>query len=176
MRSLTERLYNDNVLFSYYGYVDSSVLAEVLRITRSKLESFSEPPALIERIHNAINDCVENIIEHNFFPEEDLLAYKSLIVVSGKSGSYFIDTINVINGHQKESIHQQLSNLSVKSKAELHDLKKQIILKNNHQSVAEGTGLGLIDLVLVSDNCNYRFKNYDTHFLFNINFEINSLN
>ncbi|HOZ88408.1 MAG TPA: DUF6272 family protein, partial [Bacteroidia bacterium] len=98
------------------------------------------------------------------------------ILVSGKSGTYFIDTINVINGHQKESIHQQLSNLNVKTKSELHDLKKQIMLKNNHQSVAEGTGLGLIDLVLVSDNCNYRFKDYDNNFLFNINFEINTLN
>ena len=27
-------------------------------------------------------------------------------------------------------------------------------MKNNRQSVAEGTGLGLVDLVLVSDNCN----------------------
>ncbi|HOZ87404.1 MAG TPA: hypothetical protein PL029_06585, partial [Bacteroidia bacterium] len=71
MQSLTERLYNDNVLFSYYGYVDSSVLAEVLRITRSKLENNNEPPALTERILNAVNDCVENIIEHNFFPEEN---------------------------------------------------------------------------------------------------------
>jgi hypothetical protein len=176
MRSLTERLYNENVLFSYYGYVDSSVLAEVLRITRNKLENNNEPPALIERILNAVNDCVENIIEHNFFPKENILDYKSLILVSRKSGTYFIDTINVINGHQKESIHQQLSNLSVKTKSELHDLKTQIMLNNNHQSVAEGTGLGLIDLVLVSDNCNYRFKDYNDNFLFNINFEINALN
>lgn len=176
MQTLTEKLYNNNVLFSYYGFIDSNVLKQVLQITRNKLENNKEPDVLINRVHTAINDCVENIIEHNFFPEDAVLSYKSLLVVSSKGNSYFIDTINVINAKQKESINTQLVNLHSKTKLELNELKSQITLKNNQHSVKEGSGLGLIDLVLVSDNCNYQFKNYDTNFLFNINFEISTLN
>jgi len=176
MQSLVERLHNNNVLFSYYGFIDRNVLAQVLEITKSKLENNNEPDALIERVYNAIKDCVENIIEHNFFPEDAVLAYKSLLLISYKERTYFIDTINVINEKQKESINEQLIDLNSKSKKELTELKSQIVQKNNQHSVAEGTGLGLVDLVLVSDSCNYRFKNYHSNFLFNINFEINSLN
>ena len=49
METLTEKLYNNNVIFSYYGFIDHTVLEQVLRITRSKLESQHESLLVITR-------------------------------------------------------------------------------------------------------------------------------
>jgi hypothetical protein len=175
MQSLTEKLYHKNVIFSYYGFIDNSVLDQVLKITKSKLENNNEPQAVVDRIYDAINNCVENIIEHNFFPSGSILKYKSLLVVSYNESAYAIDTINVINQTQKDSIEEHLAFLNSKSKEELESVRSGIISKNQQQALVQTAGLGLVDLMIKSDNCSYSFKEYESdNFLFNINFKINS--
>lgn len=174
MQKLIETLYDNNVLFSYYGFIDSSVLEQVLQITKSKLEYNKESPFVIAKIYDTINECVENIIEHNFFPEDAILHYKSLLLVAQKDNSYSIDTINVINANQKKNIDEQLIFLNAKSKDELRVLKEQITENNTANAKPEGTGLGLINLLLKSDNCEYQFVPYEHNFLFSINFFIQS--
>jgi len=128
---------------------------------------------IINRVYNAINECVENIIKHNFFPDSDLLQYKSLLIVSKQNESYVVDTINVINLKQKEQINTQLIFLNSKTKEELKQIKSEIISNKSYSDVSTA-GLGLVDMVLRTDSCVYSFRNYDTNFLFNIHFKINS--
>lgn len=173
MGTLIENLHNNNVIFSYYGFIDDKVLSEVLQITKSKLEGNNENPVVVGRIHDAINECVDNVIKHNFYPDDEQVRYKSLLVVSKQQNDYLIDTINVVNALQKDSINQQLNYLHTRSKEELQALRsKQLIAPEQ----ATAVGKGLIDLVLKADNCDCTFKDLETNFLFNINFKINSLN
>jgi hypothetical protein len=174
MHSLSEILYTNNVLFSYYGFIDKQVLNEVLRVTKTKLEMFRESMMVTKRLYNAINECVENIIKHNFFPDEEMLQYKSLLLISKQKNNYVVDTINVINIKQKEAIQKQLEFLSSKSKEELKEIKLNII-SNKQYSQVSTAGLGLVDMVMRTDSVDYRFKEYQqANFLFNINFKINS--
>ncbi|MBL7931769.1 MAG: hypothetical protein JNL60_07705 [Bacteroidia bacterium] len=171
MSTLIENLHNNNVIFSYYGFIDNSVLNEVLQITKSKLEGNNEKPMIIGKIHDAISECVDNIIKHNFYPDDERVRYKSLLVVSKQQGDYSIDTINVVNSHQKESINQQLDYLHSKSKDELSAIRSKNIIQ------AENTNsMGLVDLLLKADTCDCTFKNIDSNYLFNINFKISSMN
>ncbi len=172
MSTLIENLHNNNVIFSYYGFIDDSVLNEVLQITKSKLEGNNEKPAVVGRVHNAINECVDNIIKHNFYPDDSRVRYKSLLVISKQQNDYLIDTINVVNAMQKENINQQLSFLNSRTKEELAALKSKSLLQSNQLPVATG----LVDLVLKADNCDCTFKDLESNSLFNINFKINSLN
>ena len=173
MQSLSEILYTNNVIFSYYGFIDKYVLNEVLRITKAKLVGLNEPIVIVNRVYNAINECVENIIKHNFFPNTDLLHYKSLLLVSKQNDSYIIDTINVINLKQKEQINNQLAFLGSKTKVELKQIKSEIISNKSYSDVSTA-GLGLVDMVIRTDDFKHNFKNHDTNFLFNIHFKINS--
>lgn len=172
MRSLSEILYTNNVLFSYYGFIDGKVLTQVLNITRSKLENNKESIVVVKRVYNAINECVENIIKHNFFPEDALLNYKSLLLVSESENYYSIDTINVVNSKQKDAIIEKLRSLDSKTKDELQKIKFEII-SNNQYSTVSTAGLGLVDLILKTSDFNYHFKEYNENFLFSINFKIN---
>lgn len=174
MRSLTEKLYNKNVIFSYYGFIDNSVLNQVLQITKSKLESNNEPATVVDRVYDAINTCVDNIIEHNFFPGEAILNYKSLLVVSYKEDAYTIDTINVVNAIQRSTIEEHLSRLNAQSREELNVLRADIANHNRQSALVETSGLGLVDLLIKTDNFSYDFKEYGDNFLFNINFTIHS--
>ncbi len=173
MQSLSEILYTNNVLFSYYGFIDKYVLNEVLGITKAKLISYNEPVVIINRVYNAINECVENIIKHNFFPENEMLQYKSLLIISQQEDCYVINTVNVINETQKQQINTQLLFLNSKTKDELKQIKAEIISNKNYSEV-HTAGLGLVDMILRTDNCIYNFKNHNTNFLFNIHFKINS--
>ena len=171
MKTLIENLHDNNVIFSYYGFIDASVLNEVLLITKSKLESNNESAIVVERVSDAINNCVDNIIKHNFYPDDERVHYKSLLVVSKQKDCYLIDTINVVTSTQKETLNEQLQYINSRTKEEIKDLKSNLLLSN---SVKVGTGF--IDLVLKADNCECTFKDLDTNSLFNINFRINSLN
>lgn len=173
MSTLIENLHNNNVIFSYYGFIDTKVLNEVLQITKSKLEGNNENPSVVGRVHNAINECVDNIIKHNFYPDDARVRYKSLLVISKQEHEYLIDTINVVNSVQKESINQQLNFLNSRTKEELAALKSKSILQHNNEV---HIGTGLVDLVLKADTCDCTFKDLESNSLFNINFKINSLN
>jgi hypothetical protein len=170
MESLIEKLYHNNVIFSYYGFIDDGVLNEVLRITRAKLAGINEPPALIERVHNAINDCIDNIIHHNFYPDDERVHYKSLIVVSRQDDHYLIHTLNVVNDIQKSAIDRQLHLLEAKSRDELLTMRSTGVLNDN-----DGVNQRLVDLVLKSDNCDCTFRALNENYLFNINFKIASV-
>ena len=173
MRSLSEILYTNNVLFSYYGFIDGKVLTQVLNITRSKLESNKENIVVIKRVYSAINECVENIIKHNFFPDDALLHYKSLLLVSMGEKCYTIDTVNVVNSKQKAIIIERLNFLQSKTKDELVDIKTKITAGGGNVEVSE-EGLGLVDLALKTSDFNYSFKEYNENFLFSISFKINT--
>src|SRR5688572_5099784 len=128
MKTLIENLHDNNVIFSYYGFIDNSVLTEVLQITKSKLEGNNEPPVLVDRVHDAINNCVDNIIKHNFYPDDERVHYKSLLVVSKQEDHYLIDTINVVNSAQKDTLNEQLKYLHSRSKEEIKQLKNSTLL------------------------------------------------
>jgi hypothetical protein len=170
MESLIENLYNNNVIFSYYGFIDDGVLSEVLRITRAKLDGIGEPPGLVDRVHNAINDCIDNIIHHNFYPDDERVHYKSLIVVSRQHDHYLIHTLNVVNNMQKEVLDKQLKLVETKSRSELQNLRTIGVLNG-----APLVNQRLVELVLKADNCDCTFRPLNENHLFNINFKINSV-
>lgn len=173
MRTLSKILYTNNVLFSYYGFIDSKVLAQVLNITKSKLEGNKENPVVVQRVYNAINECVESVIRHNFFPDDALLHYKSLLLISMGEKCYGIDTINVVNAVQKQAIIEKLNFLNSKTKAELMNIKSQIMTVGKSDEISN-EGLGMVDLVLKTNDFNFHFKEYNDNFLFSINFKINT--
>jgi hypothetical protein len=136
METLIEKLYNNNVIFSYYGFIDHTVLSQVLKITGSKLESQNEEPVVVRRVQEALSDCVENII----------------------------DTLNVINSHQKKVIDRQLEFLNSHSRQEL----KEVLATHNEAPVSSS----LIKMMLKADAYDCSFKKVENNYLFNINFKI----
>lgn len=173
MKTLIENLYHNNVIFSYYGFIDESVLTQVLQITKSKLASNNETPQTVKRVTDAIYECVENVIKHNFYPDDARVKYKSLLVVSKHEDQYLVDTINVVNATQKETINEQLNYLHTRSQDELMQLKSRTLLQVNADVAVSK---GLVDLVLKADRCDCTFKDLDANYLFNINYKINTLN
>jgi hypothetical protein len=171
MESLIEKLYNNNVIFSYYGFVDESVLGQVLRITRSKLETSNESRLVINRVTDVLNDCVESIIQHNFYPDDDRLHYKSLLVVSRQQFDYEVDTLNVVNTQQKARITEQLNFLASKTRDQLRNLRVQCQLENSTIPVNEE----IVALLLRADHYDCAFKPNDENFLFNISLRINTV-
>lgn len=173
MKRLIENLYNNNVVFSYYGFMDESVVNQILEITTSKLISNNESQLVIQRVVRAIRECGHNIIAHNFYPEDARVKYKSLIVISKKENSYTIDTINVVNKEQKNSINEQLEFLNNCSPNQLAELKN----KNDHsQQALVLVSVGLLDLVLKADYWECKFREKGQDFLFNIKYSISCLN
>jgi hypothetical protein len=170
MKTLIENLYHNNVIFSYYGFIDHAVLKEVLLLTKSKLESFNESNITANKIDNLIRNCVDNIIRFNFFPPEQKLHYKSLLIISKQIGFYQVDTICIVNTEQKAEIEGQLSFLHLKTLGELQALKMKQVEATNSGS----HGNGFMDLVLKADAYSCSFNSEANNILFNINFKVDS--
>jgi hypothetical protein len=172
MKSLIESLYNNHVVFSYYGFIDASVLNDILQITRGKLKSNGETEATVNKVCASLNECGENTIKHNFYPEDSRVKYKSLLVISKQSNHYLIDTINVVSESQKQIITDQLEYLKTCNLDQLNELKQnsETLIHNNHVSK------GLIDLMLKVDGYECVFKDVNQASLFNIKYKVNFLN
>ena len=168
MKTLVESLYNNNVVFSYYGFIDESVLSQILQITKSKLETNRESAATISRVTNAIAACGENIAKHNFYPDDAKVKYKSLLVISAKENKYCVDTINVVNAEQKAVIQAQLDYLNNCTPETLKALKSNPDHAGANTTTLLGTGL--LTLVIKADEWACTFKEDNQHFLFNINY------
>ncbi|MBS1651992.1 MAG: hypothetical protein JSU07_08300 [Bacteroidetes bacterium] len=174
MSSLSEILYKNHIIFSYFGYIDNMVLNEILKLTKDKLIKNKESVLTTNRVYNAINECVENIIKHNIFSDDNKVYYKSLILISTHSNAYQIDTINLINENQYNEITEKLKLITSKNKEELKHIKTEIISNNQYSNVSTA-GLGLIDMLLKADEFLYRFnKQEDSKILFNMHFKIYS--
>lgn len=174
MKTLVADLHDNNVIFSYYGFIDESVLNEVLRITQSKLEGNKESPQIVSKVSELISDCVDNIIKHNFYPEDSRVKYKSLLVVAKKGNDYSIDTINKVNEVQKTIIDEHLDYLNTRSKEDLNSLRAKSFVQT--ASVDTLTAPGLVELVLKADDFTFNCKKLEDSYLFNIHFKVNSLN
>ena len=168
-----ENLYNNNVIFSYYGFIDTSVISQVIEITKSKLKTNNEPDTVIKKVVDAINECAGNIVKHNFYDDDSKVSYKSLLVVSKPGEFYQIDAINVINAEQKIKISEQLDYLHSRTKEELLELKSKIVSNTATMIIVHS---GLVDLVLKADSCDCNFKEMEEHALLNISYRINTLN
>jgi len=172
MKTLIADLHDNNVIFSYYGFIDESVLNEVLRITQSKLEGNKESPQIVSKVSEIISDCVDNIIKHNFYPEDSRVKYKSLLVVAKNGKTYSIDTINKVNEEQKTSIDEHVDYLNSRSKEELHSMRAKSFVQN--ANVDTITAPGLVELVLKADEFAFNFNKLEDSYLFNIHFKVNS--
>jgi hypothetical protein len=174
MQDLSLELYKENVIVTYFGYINIEVLNEFLKLTRDKLTALNESILVVKRVYNVINECLENIIKHNFYPEGLMVNYKALILIAKHDNEIHIDTINIINKDQRLIIEQRFQSLIGKSTEELKALKAQTI--SNHQySEVVTAGLGIIDMVSRSDGFSFKFNDYTNgNFLFNMHFKINS--
>ena len=171
METLIEKLYNNNVIFSYYGFIDHSVLDQVLLITRSKLENNNESILVITRVQEILHECVESIIRHNFYPDDDKLHYKSLLVVSRQNVDYEVDTLNVVNSFQKKTLEDQLEMVAEKSREELKKLRVQCQMGTTDAPVNEK----IISLLARADHHECSFRSLNEHFLFNISLRISTV-
>ena len=166
--SLIENLYQNNVVFSYYGFIDESVLNRVLEITESRMSANKESAATISHVRDAIIECVEHSTLHNLYPDDTRTHYKSLLAVSRTDEAYKIECVNVINEFQKNAINNQLDYLRTR---ELSDLQ---LVKARDGSYSDPMikNPGLVDLVLRDGSCSYSFKNIGESHLFNVNYTI----
>lgn len=166
--SLIENLYQNNVVFSYYGFIDDSVLTRVLEITESRMAANKESSTTISHVRDAIMECVEHSTMHNLYPDDTRTHYKSLLAVSRTDDAYKIDCVNVINDFQKGAINDQLDYLRTRELADLHLVKA----RDGNYSDPMIKNPGLVDIVLRNGACGCSFKNIGDSHLFNVNYTI----
>ncbi len=166
--ALIENLYQNNVVFSYYGFIDESVLNRVLEITESRMTANKESTATISHVRDAILECVEHGTLHNLYPDDTRTHYKSLLAVSRTDNAYKIDCVNVISESQKNAINTQLEYLRTREISDLQLVKARDGRYNDPMI----KNPGLVDLVLRDGLCGCSFKNIGESHLFNVNYTI----
>ncbi|TAE47925.1 MAG: hypothetical protein EAY69_05785 [Cytophagales bacterium] len=143
---------DDNVLFSYKGVVNDTVLMEMCEDIRQKLgieevqnrKIFS---VFIELVQNQIYYAADQYIADNATKEA-----VGLIILSESEGVFSFTTGNLIKENDLFELRKKLDYLNSLSYQELRMYKREQRLEASEDDQESGAGIGLIKSILTSGN------------------------
>lgn len=144
------------ILMSYMGDITPDITNAILKSIKSDSNQFNDEVVLQKKVYKIIVECLENIYRHSHLLEKNMRP--SLFLLCKESEYYYIVTGNYINNIQVEAITNIANEINQLS---LEDVKKKYreIISVGGISDSGGAGLGMIDIVIKSNNkLEYEFK------------------
>ncbi|TAE73393.1 MAG: hypothetical protein EAZ85_07160 [Bacteroidetes bacterium] len=143
---------DDNVLFSYKGAVNDTVLMEMCEDIRQKLD--------IEEVYNRklfsiFIELVQNQIYYaadNYLTNEHAKESVGLIILSANEGGFSFSTGNLIRENDLIKLKAKLEYLNNLPYDELRQFKREQRVDSAKNEKESGAGIGLIKSILTSGN------------------------
>ncbi len=166
--SFYRKMEHNDVMLSFKGDVNSSMLDSMLMIMESKLEDLGEPSKVKKKVYNVLVECLQNLYHHRDEmkrpgKEEESAA----IFMIGKSEEvYNIITGNYILSNRVDRLKKRIDQVNHLDKVGLKQLYKEV-LNNAERSEKGGGGLGIIDIARKSGReLGYDFMKVDEQYSF----------
>jgi hypothetical protein len=177
MLELSDSLKRADILLSYCGTLDRSVLQAILNIAKNRLSFIKENPETVKKVYNAINDTLENTIIHNNYKELDTSIYKPLkniFLITRNNSYYTVASGNFIYPQREAILKELLDKINSLTKEELQKAYNETLAKGELTPIVSAE-LGFLDLALKSDSkLAYSFNHKDGNVFFSLSISINN--
>jgi NhaP-type Na+/H+ and K+/H+ antiporter len=177
MLELSDSLKRADILLSYCGTLDRSVLQAILKIAKNRLAFINEKPETVKRVYNAINDTLENTIVHSNYKEDDnsvFMPLKNIFLITKNTHNYCVASGNFIKPEREASLKAVLEKVNSMSKDELKQAYQQVLSKGE-LSPFDTAEIGFIDMALKSDaKLEYTFNHKNGEIFFSLSITINN--
>lgn len=177
MLDLSDSLKRADILLSYCGTLDRSVLQAILNIAKNRLAFINEKPETVKRVYDAINDTLENTIIHNNYKENDnrvFMPLKNIFIITRNTNHYSVSSGNFIKPERKEALKAVLDKVNTMTKEELKQAYQNALTKDD-LSPFDTAELGFIDMAIKSDSkLEYAFNHKNDDVFFSLSISINN--
>lgn len=174
MLELSDSLKRADILLSYCGTLDRSVLQAILNIAKNRLAFINEKPETVKRVYNAINDTLENTIIHSNYKDSVFMPLKNIFLITRHTNHYSVASGNFIKAEREEALKAVLDKVNSMSKDELKQAYKDTLSKGELSSI-DSAELGFIDMSLKSDaKLEYAFNHKNGDVFFSLSISINN--
>ena len=145
----------EHVILSFKGLVTAELLASVLQIMETKMESMDESPKTKKKVFNVLVECLQNLYHHvdeNTINTQESIERKSaLVMISKENGVFTIRTGNYIDIAKASDLKERLQIINSMDKEGLREYY-QTSLELSMISTKGTAGLGMIDIARKSGN------------------------
>lgn len=177
MLELSDSLKRADILLSYCGTLDRSVLQAILNIAKNRLAFINEKPETVKRVYNAINDTLENTIIHRNYIEDDnsvFMPLKNIFLITRHTNHYSVASGNFIKADREKALKAVLDKVNSMSKDELKQAYQDTLSKGELSPI-NSAELGFIDMALKSDaKLEYAFNHKNGDVFFSLSISINN--
>ena len=157
--SFYRKMEHNDVMLSFKGDVNSSMLDSMLMIMESKLEDLGEPSKVKKKVYNVLVECLQNLYHHRDEMKRPGKEEESAEV-------YNINTGNYILSNRVKKKKKRIDQVNHLDKVGLKQLYKEV-LNNAERTEKGGGGLGTIDIARKSGReLGYDFMKVDEQYSF----------
>lgn len=153
--NLYRTMEEEHVILSFKGLVTAELLASVLQIMETKMESMDESPKTKKKVFNVLVECLQNLYHHvdeNTINTQESIERKSaLVMISKENGVFTIRTGNYIDIAKASDLKERLQIINSMDKEGLREYY-QTSLELSMISTKGTAGLGMIDIARKSGN------------------------
>lgn len=177
MLELSDSLKRADILLSYCGTLDRSVLQAILNIAKNRLAFINEKPETVNRVYDAINETLENTIIHANYTEDEnsvFMPLKNIFLITRNTDHYSVASGNFIKPERETALKSILEKVNSISQEELKKAY-QTVLSRGELSAINTAELGFIDMALKSDSkLEYTFNHKNGDVFFSLSIAINN--
>ncbi len=153
----------DSYEYVYSGYFDDGIIKQIMKVTESKYVKRYISKSLRKRIAFVIIENIENIIKHQYAPDNFNYAENCIFILNITPQNARIFTGNYVRKENQEALKARIDEVISMSPSELKEKYKQVISSSES---GEG-GLGFISMGRITDgHLKYGFEPVDDETVF----------
>ncbi|OFX80151.1 MAG: hypothetical protein A2X12_01850 [Bacteroidetes bacterium GWE2_29_8] len=145
---------SNKVVLDYHGLIDFGTIQVLLRRVKDIFSIIDVDKSVKKKVFNIMVECLENILKHSnevsFYDYDFDIVYPKISIIEN-GNKFIITTQNSLQNINKEKLTNSIDALNKLDKEQLKKYYENRIF-NTQISEKGGAGLGLIDIVLKSEN------------------------
>lgn len=154
IKGLRKKINDENILLIYKGDFSEDSIMPVLKMIKDNMEKNEEGFIIKKRVYMVLVEMLQNISKHSLSQNGMQLG---IMMIGKKEERYIINTGNLIETAEINSLKENLHKINVASRNELNEMHTRTLVEG---SISEkgGAGLGLMDIAKKSsDKLNFTF-------------------
>ncbi len=154
IKSLRQKINDENILLIYKGDFSEDSILPVLKMIKDNMEKQAEGFITKKRVYMVLVEMLQNISKHSLSQNG---MQTGIMMIGKKDEKYVINTGNLIEADKTELLKKRINTINNANKEELNEMHTKTLVEG---SISEkgGAGLGLMDIAKKSsDKLNFTF-------------------
>jgi len=163
----------ESIALNYSGLFNQHSMVNLLSIIEKQMKG---TVILKIKTYNIMVELLQNLVKHSaYYTINEIGGHYGIFFITEKANTFILTTGNFIKTENVPKLKERLEKVEDSNKKQLNDWYNELLLKPFSNDDKTGSGLGLIDLKLRSQNkLEYNFyKVDDEYFFFSIKASVN---